>query len=100
MRGEEDTALRLLADAHRESTARLEATIASLADEVRGYRKELNGRLRELEHKDAARSAREETEADIDAKRVTRRDIYVPLFVAQVVPLLAAAVAVLAYVKG
>lgn len=55
--------------------------IEALAEEVRGYRKDLNGRLRELELAEAARKAREAMENELGTKKLRRRDIYVPLIV-------------------
>jgi hypothetical protein len=43
-----------------ESDERLYAMIRDLRDEVQGYRRDLNGRLRKLEQTDAARTAHSE----------------------------------------
>jgi len=43
-----------------ESDERLYAMIRDLRDEVQGYRRDLNGRLRKLEQTDAARTAHTE----------------------------------------
>lgn len=67
----------------------------ALAEEVRGYRADLNGRLRKLEQEDAARAAREKVEEEQGTKRLRRRDIYVPLTITQVAFIAATAAAII-----